>query len=113
MGVPRRQGRARRAPPEHALVREIHEELGCAIAVGDEVTTTTHAYDAITVTLTTFWCTLPDDATPHPHEHAELRWVDATSLHDLDWAPADIPAVDLIHARATHPAAERAGVPHA
>lgn len=89
--------------PEAALVREIAEELGCAVTVGDEVTTTTHPYDAITVTLTTYWCTVPDDATPHAHEHAEFRWVLADELDQLDWAPADIPAVDLVRARGRAP----------
>lgn len=95
--------------PEHALVREIVEELGCAITVGDEVTTTTHPYDAVTVTLTTFHATITDDATPHPHEHAELRWVPVDELGRLDWAPADIPAVDLIRAQERAP---RDNAPH-
>lgn len=82
--------------PQHALAREIHEELGCTISVGDEVTTTTHAYDAVTVTLTTFHATIVDDREPHPHEHAELRWLSAYDLAALDWAPADVPAVDLL-----------------
>ena len=82
--------------PEQALAREIVEELGCTITVGAQVTTTTHAYDAVTVTLTTFHATIVDDREPHPHEHSELRWVPAYELPTLDWAPADIPAVDLL-----------------
>lgn len=89
--------------PEHALVREIAEELGCAITVGDEVTSTIHPYDAVTVTLTTFHATITDEATPHPHEHAELRWVPVDELDRLDWAPADIPAVELIRTRERAP----------
>jgi 8-oxo-dGTP diphosphatase len=81
--------------PRGALTREIREELGCTIDVGDEVTTTTHPYDALTVTLTTYRATI-SDGTPHPHEHAELRWVPAMDLRQLAWAPADVPAVDLL-----------------
>ncbi|MDO7867632.1 (deoxy)nucleoside triphosphate pyrophosphohydrolase [Nocardioides jiangxiensis] len=94
--------------PTEALAREVREELGCAVTVGDEVTTTTHAYEAVTVTLTTYWCSLAatPDAThatvlePIPHEHAELAWLAPAELDRLAWAPADIPAVELVRTRA-------------
>lgn len=85
--------------PETALVREIDEELRCRIAVGDEVATTTHKYDFGIVALTTFWCTLVE-GTPQPTEHSELRWVSPDDLDLLTWAPADIPAIQIV--RTTH-----------
>ncbi|WP_203338764.1 (deoxy)nucleoside triphosphate pyrophosphohydrolase [Nocardioides limicola] len=78
-----------------ALSREIDEELRCSVKVGDEVTTTTHEYDFGIVTLTTFYCDLLDGE-PALTEHAEVRWLAPADLHHLDWAPADIPAVDVI-----------------
>lgn len=81
--------------PRAALEREIAEELLCQITVGDEVTTTTHEYDFGVVTLTTFYCELVE-GTPQLTEHAEVRWLPADELMTLDWAPADIPAVELI-----------------
>lgn len=80
-----------------ALEREIVEELRCRISVGDEVTTTTYEYDFGTVTLTTFYCDLIA-GTPELTEHAEVRWLPPAELSGLPWAPADIPAVDLIMA---------------
>lgn len=85
--------------PQAALVREIREELGCDLTVGAEVATTTHPYDAVTVTLTTFWCTVPDHQEPVAHEHAALRWVTPGDLGALAWAPADVPAVRVVQAR--------------
>ncbi|WP_235535915.1 DUF2237 family protein [Nocardioides sp. Root190] len=84
--------------PEAALEREIIEELGCRIRVGAEVTTTTHAYDALVVTLTTYWCVLLDGS-PSASEHEELRWLSPDELDPLAWAPADVPAVELIRDR--------------
>lgn len=85
--------------PARALVREIREELGCTIAVGLKITTTAHAYDFGVVSLTTYACTLVDGE-PAPTEHAEICWVHPAALPDLDWAPADIPAVEILAARA-------------
>lgn len=83
--------------PAEALVREIAEELDCIVEVGDEVTTTTHEYDFGDVTLTTFYCTLVS-GTPTAAEHAALAWLLPTELTTMHWAPADIPAIDVIQA---------------
>ena len=81
--------------PTEALVREIHEELGCGIRVGDQLTRTEHVHDFGTVDLTTYWCELLDGE-PRPTEHAELRWVGRDEMGRLRWAPADVPAVEMI-----------------
>lgn len=83
--------------PRNALEREIEEELECGVSVGNEVTTTTHAYDFGDVTLTTFWCALTSGV-PRLTEHAEIAWLPPTELGSLEWAPADIPAVQIIKA---------------
>ena len=83
-----------------ALAREIEEELLCTIHVGAHVDTSTHAYDFGDVILATYAATLADGE-PRATEHAQLRWVAASDLRSLDWAPADLPAVDkLIRDRA-------------
>ena len=83
--------------PRQALEREIHEELRCEISVGREITTTTYEYDFGFVTLTTFFCELIS-GTPQLTEHTEVRWVRPELLVNLPWAPADIPAVEMISA---------------
>ena len=78
-----------------ALVREITEELECQVEIGEQITSTRHEYDFGFVTLTTYFAKILS-GTPNTTEHAELRWVPAAELNVLDWAPADIPAVELI-----------------
>ena len=80
---------------QEALVREIDEELGAEILVGERITSTRHEYDFGFVTLTTFYATLMSESIDRT-EHSELRWVTAEEMRDLDWAPADIPAIELI-----------------
>ncbi|MCR2799491.1 (deoxy)nucleoside triphosphate pyrophosphohydrolase [Microbacterium sp. zg-Y818] len=81
--------------PQQALEREIVEELVCRVAVGAKVACTTHRYAFGVVRLQTFYCGLIAGA-PTATEHAELRWIDPTQLHTLEWAPADVPTVEKI-----------------
>ena len=80
---------------QQTLRREIHEELGCLVTVGAQLTRTEHSYDFGLVDLTTYWCTL-ESGEPRPSEHDELAWVGVGSLETLPWAPADVPSVELI-----------------
>ncbi|MCP6558870.1 NUDIX domain-containing protein, partial [Klebsiella pneumoniae] len=78
-----------------ALKREIQEEMKCDLAVGEKVTTTTHEYDFAIIELTTYRCTL-QETMPTLTEHSQIKWLAPKALHQLEWAPADIPAVDLL-----------------
>lgn len=80
---------------ENALVREIGEELGCTVTVLGPLETTTHEYEFAIVTLATFLCDLAAGE-PRSNEHAEEVWLPTGQLNLLDWAPADIPAVEKL-----------------
>lgn len=81
--------------PREALTREINEELGCDVRVGEQVATTDHEYDFGIVILTTFYCELVS-GTPTLSEHAAIQWLPPAELSALEWAPADVPAVEKI-----------------
>lgn len=81
--------------PQEALKREIHEELGCDVVVGDLINTARHRYDFGTVHLTTYYCTL-ESGEPRVTEHSALDWRLPADLPNLQWAPADLPAVAQI-----------------
>lgn len=80
---------------QQALVREIEEELGCVIEVGEAVEDTLHEYEQVIVRLETFMAFIAEGL-PKAKEHAELRWVRRDSLDELEWAPADIPAIEKL-----------------
>lgn len=86
--------------PREALIREIDEELGCQVAVGEQIVSTAYEYDFGTVSLTTFYCELVE-GTPVLSEHEAVKWLAPSDLRTLEWAPADLPAVDLIAAGAS------------
>lgn len=83
--------------PRAALVREMQEELLCTVDIGDQVASTRYEYDFGFVTLTTFYATLVEGQ-PQLTEHSEIRWIDAVDLDSVEWAPADVPAVETIMA---------------
>jgi 8-oxo-dGTP diphosphatase len=86
-------GKVRKGEPlRDALVREIREELGIEVAPQKPLTPVTHIYPWTTIKLSPFVCSL-EKGEPHPHEHAEVRWVDKKEAMGLVWAGADVPIV--------------------
>lgn len=83
--------------PEEALTREIFEELDCQIEVGKYINTAEHEYDFGVVVLSSYFCRLLEGE-PKPNEHEELRWSRPEFLDELEWAPADLPAVAAVMA---------------
>ena len=80
---------------KEALEREIREELLCKIDVKNKVTTTLHEYDFGFVNLTTFECDLLEGE-PVLTEHVAVKWLSVEELATLEWAPADIPAIEIL-----------------
>jgi 8-oxo-dGTP diphosphatase len=78
--------------PEECLVREVMEELGISIHVGEALTLRTHRYPAFTVTLRPFICSIIEGEIVAA-EHAALAWMEPEKLHLLDWAEADWPII--------------------
>ena len=73
-----------------ALRRELQEELGIEIEVLGPLGESLHRYGPLEVRLVGLLCRLRAGL-PQPHEHSELRWLDAERLASVDWAPADLP----------------------
>ncbi|KAA6447297.1 8-oxo-dGTP diphosphatase MutT [Bacillus swezeyi] len=78
-----------------ALIREIEEELGCTIEVGDLIADIHHEYEKVIVNLITLHANIVKGK-PEAKEHAELRWVPVRELESLEWAPADLPTVSAL-----------------
>ncbi|WP_236823082.1 (deoxy)nucleoside triphosphate pyrophosphohydrolase [Bhargavaea massiliensis] len=81
--------------PEAALKREILEEMNCEIVVGERVEHTVYEYEFGIVHLTTFHCALVSGNLTLT-EHIDVKWLEPENLHTLDWAPADIPAIEKL-----------------
>jgi 8-oxo-dGTP diphosphatase len=76
-----------------AIKREIEEELQCQIETIDLFHDNTHEYENFTINLLAIKAKLLE-GNPIPKEHAKLLWLKRENLASLQWAPADIPAVE-------------------
>ena len=81
--------------PDQALIREILEEFNCSIQVGEKVEDTIYEYEKFIVRLETFKASITKGE-PVLLEHTEIRWVPRNELLNLNFAPADIPAINKI-----------------
>jgi 8-oxo-dGTP diphosphatase len=88
-----------------ALVREIAEELGVAILpqafLGEVPLDGVVASGAPGASTLRVWWARLVDGEPVAREHADLRWVTADELEDLDWIPADRPLLPAVAALRT------------
>lgn len=78
--------------PEACLKREIVEELGMEIAIGQALPPHTHSYASFTVTLHPFVCTVASGDLVI-HEHRAIAWLDLNELPHLNWLDADAPII--------------------
>jgi mutator protein MutT len=73
---------------EQCLVREIREELGVEISVGELFESVTHAYPEKTVHLKFFVCRLMDGE-PQPLGCEAVQWAGPSELEDYAFPAAD------------------------
>ena len=73
---------------EQCLVREIHEELGVEISVGELFESVTHAYPEKTVHLKFFVCRLLGGE-PQPLDCKAVKWAGKSKLADHVFPAAD------------------------
>lgn len=96
-------GREQGETIEECLARELREELGIRVRVGEEVARVEHDYGSFSVDLRLF-ATEILAGRPRPLGCAEVRWVDISGLEMLDLTPADAKLVAQLREKGTLPA---------
>lgn len=86
-------------PPELALVRELHEELGIDTAASCLAPCgfASHAYDGFHLVLLLFACR-KWHGRPTGQQGQRVKWVRVPELFQLDMPPADRPLLGLLQA---------------
>jgi len=83
--------------PEHALVRELHEELGIETAASclAPIAFASHGYETFHLLMPVFACR-KWAGTPQAREGQALKWVMPGELSRYPMPPADVPLVALL-----------------
>lgn len=71
-----------------ALIREIKEELGVSVRVGECIATVNHAYSHFRVTLNVYRCEQVGGS-PQPKSHTALKWVRPEDFHRFAFPKAN------------------------
>ena len=71
--------------------------VGAVIIENDKILLehTVYEYDFAIVHLTTFYCKLVEGR-PVLTEYVAMKWLSSEELISLDWAPADLPAIQKL-----------------
>lgn len=87
---------------KEALTREIKEELGADITVGDYLCTVVYEYPSFHLIMDTYICTLDDNKLENKYhdennlEHEDYKWLTIDNIDEVNWLPADIEIVNKL-----------------
>lgn len=80
---------------EVALKREIREELGVDIEIGELICTTEYDYPLFHLTMHCFLCSIALGEI-ELREHKSARWLTKDTLNNVNWLPADLEVIEKI-----------------
>lgn len=80
--------------PEQCLFRELHEELSIITEVGQYLGESLHDYGEKVVRLMAYEV-VHVSGDYQLNDHDEYCWLSVENLSSIDWAPADVPIVNL------------------
>ena len=80
---------------ENALLREIKEETGLDVSIGEEIGTIQHAYTHFKITLTAWFCDWTKGQA-QTHAASENRWVMMDELKEFAFPKANLKILELL-----------------
>lgn len=81
--------------PEECLRREIDEEFGMQIGVGEYLATSCHTYPHISIELMGYLATF-QGGEMRLTDHDKIEWVTHAEMEQYTFAPADLPLIDAL-----------------
>jgi 8-oxo-dGTP diphosphatase len=82
--------------PEEALRRELREEIGVEVSVGQVWEVLSHAYPEFDLLMLVYPCQLLGSDAPRCCEVADLAWVQPLEMRSYDILEADAPLVERL-----------------
>lgn len=79
--------------PEEALRRELTEELGIDVSVGELASRHSTLVGTVLIDLACYWAILVSDDPRASTDHDQMGWFAPEKLAELGWSPADVPII--------------------
>jgi len=86
--------------PEECLARELKEEFDIDVEVGELLGSNVHHYDHISIELMAYRASWVSGAITM-NDHKAYRWVTVDQLTEYEFAPADVPFVEILRGKPT------------
>ena len=83
---------------ETALKREIQEELGVDVTIGELLCTTEYDYPTFHLTMHCYLCSIASGEI-ELREHKSAQWLTAETLDSVEWLPADEKIIVMLQAK--------------
>ncbi|HEX3032612.1 MAG TPA: (deoxy)nucleoside triphosphate pyrophosphohydrolase, partial [Bacillota bacterium] len=80
---------------EQCLCREMQEELNIQVQVQGFFASSDYHYENGSIRLLAYWAKLTGGE-PIPLVHSQIRWAEPEHLLQFDFAPADIPIIEML-----------------
>ena len=78
---------------QECIIRELKEELGITVEVGDFLTTVRHAYSHFTMEMHTYYARIRSGR-PRPLHCKDYRWVEISRMREVPYSRADLYIID-------------------
>lgn len=82
--------------PEQALSRELEEELAINVTIGALIDRSTGDVAGKTIELSCYEASLLGPEPSSSTDHDAMTWVSLDQLHELVWAPGDVPIIERL-----------------
>ena len=85
--------------PEEALRRELQEELGVDVSVGSFIDRSLSDVGSVRIELSCYSARFDSGDPIASSDHDAMQWVPLGELSSLDWAPGDVPIIEVLAER--------------
>ena len=82
--------------PKETLRRELREELGVEVEVGNIYEALAHSYAGFDLLMLVYPCRITGEGEPEHREVADMAWVKPVGMRAFDILEADIPLVERL-----------------
>lgn len=80
---------------EEALARELREEMGIEVAVGEQALCVEHTYPQYEIDFRVYYCSIESGEIRHIRVH-DHRWVEPEDLERYEFPGADARSMDML-----------------